>query len=193
MTVPSANTFTMPAAEALSAAGDSDPYTLRLRQFQLARPLIENLANGGTVVVELDEWLNKSSGRAAVLLTALDEDDVVVAHHEWPWILLPMADYTVELPRMFPWATLTSDNEEADHELYETEYGMWDSEDGRYIGFSETFDERRRGRFPEGIRPASDDGEVAHWHLSLELSDVGRAFLVLDEALTNEITHDLFD
>lgn len=185
------NTFSMPAAGALAAASEGDPYTLRLRQFQLARPCMEIVANGGTLVVELDEWVNKTSGRASLLLTALDANDVVVAHREWPWIILPMADYAIELPRMFPWATLST-NDEADHDQYEAECRIWDTEDD--VGFlTQTFGEWKATRVPEGIRPAWADGEVAHWRLDLELSDIGRAFLVLDDALAQEITHALFD
>jgi hypothetical protein len=191
LTVPMQNTLSMSAAGALAAASEGDPYTLRLRQFQLARAWMEILANGGALVVELDEWVNKTSGRASLLLSGLDADDVVVAHHEWPWITLPMADYAIELPRMFPWATLST-NDEADHDQYEAECGIWDAEDDTCF-FTQTFDEWKATRVPEGIRPAWADGEVAHWRLDLELSDIGRAFLVLDDALAREISHALFD
>lgn len=68
---------------------------------------------------------NRTSGRASLVLTALDEDGQVVTKREWPWIILPCANHEVEPPRMFPWATLSS-NEEADQGEYEAECGIWD-------------------------------------------------------------------
>ena len=191
MTIPAANTLSMPAASALFAASEGDAYTLKLRQLQLARPWIEHLAKGGTLAVELEEWMHKSSGRASLLLTALDEDGTVVGRREWPWIFLPAADYAVELPRMFPWANLMMDDE-ADWASYESECGIWDKEDQRFF-YVEAYDEWRADQGELGLRAARDDGEVAHWRLDLELSDLGHAFLTLDEFLSSEAIHALFN
>lgn len=191
MTIPTTNTFSLPAASALVAASEGDAYTLKLRQLQLARPWMQHLANGGGLAVELEEWMHKSSGRAALLLTALNEGGAVVARHEWPWIFLPSADYAVELPRMFPWANLTMDAD-AGQDSYETECAIWDKEDQRHF-YTSTYDQWSADRCDPEIRPAWDDGEVAHWHVDLELSDLGRAFLLLDEFLSNEVLPDLFD
>ena len=180
----------MPAASALFAASEGDAYTLRLRQLQLARPWMEHLANGGTLAVELEEWMHKSSGRASLLLTALDEDGAVVGRREWPWMFLPFADYAVELPRMFPWANLRMDDE-ADWASYESECGIWDKEAQRFF-YVETYDEWRADQGELGLLAAWDDGEVAHWRLDLELSELGQAFLTLDEFLSSEVVHALF-
>ncbi len=190
MTIPKTNTFCMSAARALAAASEGDAHTLRLRQLQLARPWMEHLVNGGSLAVELEEWVNKSSGRASLRLTALDESGTVAASHEWPYIFLPGADYAVELPRMFPWTTLSIDAE-ADWDQYLSECAIWDKEDQKYLHMS-TYDEWRDDQDDPRIRPAWNDGEVAHWRLDLVLSDMGRAFLTLDEHLSNEVIHGLF-
>ena len=190
MTIPTTNTFSMPAASALVAASEGDAYTLKLRQLQLTRPWMEHLANGGSLAVELEEWMHKSSGRASLLLTALDEGGVIVARHEWPWIFLPFADYAVELPRMFPWANLTMDAE-AEQASYEAECAIWNKENQTCL-YVVTYDEWQADRGGLGIRPAWNDGEVAHWRLDLELSDLGRAFLILDEFLSSEVLLALF-
>ncbi len=191
MTIPTTNTFSMPAASALLAASEGDAYTLKLRRMQLARPWMEHLANGGSLAVELEEWMHKSSGRASLLLTALDEDGEVVGTREWPWIFLPYADYAVELPRMFPWANLMMDDE-AERDRYEFECAIWDKEDQRFF-YVDTYDEWQAYQGAFGLRAAWDDGEVARWRLNLELSDLGRAFLTLDEFLSSEMIHDLFN
>ena len=191
MTIPTTNTFSMPAASALLTASEGDAYTLKLRQLQLARPWMEHLANGGSLAVELEEWMHKSSGRASLFLTALDEDGAVVARREWPWIFLPFADYAVELPLMFPWAALTMDAE-ADRASYEAECAIWDKEDQRFF-YVVTYDEWRAYQGDPGLRAAWDDGEVAYWRLDLELSDLGQAFLTLDEFLASEVIRALFN
>ena len=191
MTIPKSNTFAAPSASALLAATESDAYTLKLHQLELARPWMEHLAKGGGLTVELEEWMHKTSGRASLLLTAQDNDGKVVAEHEWPWIILPFANYAVELPRMFPWANLTTD-EEAGWARYESDCGVWDKETGSYF-LPLTYEEWRESQGEHDLQPVSDDGEVARWHLNLELSELGRAFLVLDDFLLSEVVHSLFD
>ena len=113
---------------------------------------MDHLANGGSLAVELEEWMHKSSGRASLLLTALDEDGEVVGTREWPWIFLPYADYAVELPRMFPWANLMMDDE-ADWDSYESECAIWDKEDQRFF-YVETYDEWQTYQGYLGLRAA---------------------------------------
>ena len=193
MTVPATNILSAAAAAALMGASEGDAYTLKLRQMQFARPWMEHLAAGGRLNIDFDEWINKTSGRASLLLMALDAHEEVVAVHEWPLIFLPFADYAVELPRMFPWANLTMDAEddEDDWASYEEECGIWDKEEQKLV-YTLTYDEWRADQGNPGLGPVWDNGEVAHWCLDLELSDLGRAFLTLDEFLSNEVLHALF-
>ena len=44
-----------------------------------------------------------------------------------------------------------------------------------------------------GFGRRGDDGEVAYWRLDLELSDLGQAFLTLDEFLASEVIRALFN
>ena len=194
MTIPKTNTFSVPAAHALAAASEGDAYTLRLRQLQLARPWMDQLVNGGSLAVELEEWVNKSSGRASLRLTARDERGTLADSHLWPYILMPGADYAVELPRMFPWAILTRNaeaDEEADWDPYMTECAIWDGEGRKYF-YTMTYNEWRNDDDYLQIGPAWSDGEVARWKLDVALSDLGRAFLTVDEHLSNEVIHGLF-
>lgn len=191
MTIPMSNVFAAPSASALLAATESDEYTLKLRQLELARPWMEHLAKGGGLTVELEEWIHKTSGRASLLLTAQDKDGKVVDKHEWPWIILPFADYAVELPRMFPWANLTTD-EDAAWARYESDCSVWDKEAGSHF-LPLTYDEWQENQGGHDLQPVWNDGEVAQWHLNLELSELGRAFLVLDDFLLGEVIHTRFD
>lgn len=182
--VPDDHELTSASAAALLALSDGDPYVLRLRALQLARPWMEVLREGGSVIVELEEWVNKTSGRAAVQLTAVDADGTEVGSYDWPWIMLPFARYDVELPKLFPWADIEVEAEtydDADHDLYEAECGHRD--EGSQTFYSETYEEWLEGRLVPALRPYADDGEVADWKLELTLNDLGSSFLRLDEYL----------
>ncbi|MDE0440366.1 MAG: DUF4365 domain-containing protein [bacterium] len=189
ITVPKSNRLDASAASVLRAATEADAYTLKLRQLQLARPWMEHLTNGGGLTVKLQEWINKSSGRASLLLTAQDKDGEVVEKHRWPGIFLPGADYSAELLRMFPWASITVD-EEAIWERYEADCAIY--AEGDLLFYTVDYDKWLEGQRAYGLQPTWDDGEVAHWHLNLDLSGLGRAFLVLDEFLSTEVMHPLF-
>lgn len=194
MTIPRTNTFSMPAARALAVASEGDAYTLKLRQLQLARHWMEHLVRGGSLAVEFEEWMHKSSGRASLRLIARDESGAIADRHEWPYIILPGANYEAELPRMFPWATLTrnaEDDAEANLDRYVSECGIWNNE-GADLLWDPTYREWLSNEVGPGIGPAWDDGEVAHWRLDLALSATGRAFLTVDDHLSHEVIHGLF-
>ena len=49
-----------------------------------------------------------------------------------------------------------------------------------------TFDEWRAPR-DNGLRPYEEDGEIAHWRLELQLNELGRAFVTLDDYLSGQL------
>lgn len=182
--VPHAHELTSASASALLPLADGDPYVLRLRELQLARPWMEVLRDGGSVIIDLEEWVNKTSGRASVQLTAVAADGIKVGSYDWPWIMLPYAQYDIELPRLFPWASLdvvADTYDDADHDLYEAECGHRDEGDQTF--YSESYGEWLEGRHVAALRPYANDGEVAEWRLELTLNDLGSSFLRLDEYL----------
>ncbi len=145
------------------------------------------LDQGGSVVLEADEWVNKTSGqrrpsphREPRRRRRADRGPV----HR----LLRPAPLCGSAARLFPWADLHLDEnaiDDADEDLWMTETGIWDSEEDRYIGNSEDFAEWRASRFPPGeLRPYSGWlDEVAHWRLTLTLNDLGRGVLALERYL----------
>ena len=87
---------------------------------------------------------------------------------------------------------ISTTDAEADWARYEAECAIWDKEDPNCF-YTLSHDEWLASQGKHGLQPAWDDGEVAHWHLDLELSELGRAFLILDELLSSEVIHALFD
>jgi hypothetical protein len=167
------------AASVLREAAEGDPYVLRIRDLQLGRPWMERLAAGERLVIDIEEWVNKTSGRGEIVLGVDNEDGQPPAEFaRWP-IMLGLSSYADVVPGLFAWAEVGLHEEtydEADWDQYDTECRIWDSE----ITFhSEEYSDWKQGRF-SGLRPYSEDGEVALWRLELTLNELGAAFLVVD-------------
>ena len=145
------------------------------------------LEQGGSVELQADECINKTSGRGELTLISHPADGSGPIEGR-ARVFLGLADYSHALPRLFPWADLQVDEEALDandEEEWMDETGIWDSEDKCYIGNTETFAEWRASRYPtDDLRPSGESaGEVAHWRLSLGLNELGRAVLALERYL----------
>ena len=150
-------------------------------------PLLRILASGGEIALDAEEWINKSSGRASLKLTVTTAGRDQTEEREWPFVLV-RGDFLHSVAQVFPWATLTVDEEiyaEHDYERYVDECGHWDREDGEYI-FSESYSEWRARQATE-VRPYAEvGGEVALWRLRLTLNDVGREVVNRDRQAEDE-------
>ncbi len=145
--------------------------------------LMRAIEDDGRVIVELDEWLHKSSGRGQVRIIVESEDGRSTQARAWDF-LAPGWAYEELIPALLPWATFVLDEEtydEHDRNQWDLETGAWDNEDGRYITHSVDFEDWAPAYFGGGLRPHSENGEVAFWRLEARIGDVGRAFLRLDE------------
>ncbi len=162
--VPESQVLDADARAALREAAEGDPYVLRIRELQLARPWMELLASGTRLVIDIEEWINKSSGRGSITL-GVDHEDGEDPELLASWgVLLGRASYAEVVPRMFAWADVTHHDETydwADYQDIPAEYGSHD------------------------LRPYTNEaGEVDYWRLELTLNDVGKAFLVVDRFAT---------
>jgi hypothetical protein len=102
--VPNGQKLSSDSAEALSKIAAGDAYILRIRQLQLALPWIRLLNSGRRLLVEVQEWVNKTSGRGSIRLVSVDEGgDDRIDEGEWA-ILLGLRPYGAVLPQLFAWA-----------------------------------------------------------------------------------------
>lgn len=179
--VPEDQVLDASAANPLRQAAEGDPYVLRIRELQLARPWMERLAEGQRLVVDIAEWVNKSSGRGSISL-GIDNENGQEPEKLASWdVILGPSDYAEVVPRLFAWADVGLHQEtydDAEYDLFELECSIWD-EGERFL--TEDYTDWRRGRFPGGLRPYTDDGEIGYWRLELTLNELGKAFLVVDK------------
>ena len=85
-------------------------------------------------------------------------------------------------PRLFPWADFTADEdffEEDDKNLWREYHCYYDKENDEWMIVGDTFEEFRRKLNP--MRSINYSGEVAEYMMKLSLNELGRAFLDVDE------------
>lgn len=170
------------SAASLSKVAEGKPYELRVRQLRLALPWMKLLQSGRRILLEVDEWINKTSGRGDVHVISVDdanEDRVELG--SW-FIMVGLRPYEEALPSLVPWADVVLHEEtydEADHEAWEADCVRYDREGDRFV--AESFEDWHRKFDEVGLRPYGNSiNEVDHWRLELVLNDLGRGFLMMD-------------
>lgn len=150
------------AAGELRSIGQSE-YQRRLSTLALSKHLME-LAENGELVLEVLEWINKSSGRGEFTLKKVDYDmveTILCERTAWGFGLKPYEDVIREI---FPWASV------------EVDYDFYDMNEDRDIVMA-----TRHGR---DIYPYENcAGEVDVYRLRLGVNGIGRSFLTMDRFL----------
>lgn len=183
--VPETHVLDGSARASLAEAAAGDPYVLRVRELQLAKPWMGMLVAGTRLVIDIEEWINKSSGRGSITL-GIDHEDGNDPEPLASWsVLLGSASYAEVVPPLFAWADVGVHQEtydDADREEFEADFVIYDGGD-RF----ETMNYRDWAAERElpSLRPYSNAaGEVDYWRLELALNDLGKAFLVVDKFAT---------
>jgi hypothetical protein len=181
--VPETNHLDRTARRHLAQLAAGDPYTLRLRELQLAQPLMRMLANGHRLMIEIEERTGSATGRGSVTLSMFHPDPGYTSPLVTWGVALGTDGYAEAVPHMFAWASIRADTvpyEDVD----------WDDYTAEHPG-AEFFDEATSNDFtawrdarPDSatLRPYLHVPEgVAYWQLELRLNDLGNAFLLVDE------------
>ncbi|MFL6164535.1 MAG: DUF4365 domain-containing protein [Jatrophihabitantaceae bacterium] len=184
--VPEKQVLDQSARLPLKRAAEGEPYVLRIRELQLAKPWMEMLKSGTRLVIDMEEWVNKTSGRGTITL-GVDHEDGHAPEPLASWgVLLGLASYAEIVPRMFAWADVDVHHETYDipeHDEYEAQCAIYDEGDTFY---TITFDEWRRSFIRARLRPYKNGaGEVDYWRLELTLNELGRSFLSVDDFATS--------
>ncbi len=189
LTVPTSQMFDESARAVLSRLADMPIEQRRLASLAFAKPWMKALKEDTRLFLKAEEWINKSSGRGSLTLFTRDENGKEETIQEWPFVMYPGQDYSTLLPVLFPWADVTVDAEKYDaydEQQWHDDCGVWDPEEGRYTLHHDEYKDWRRGR--PRIRPYTiSAGELALFQLELSLSEIGKAYLSLDEYLTEGI------
>lgn len=143
------------------------------------KKFMEIIRDGGEIKLHSSEWVNKSSGRGTTELIV--DDGMSIKKYSYPY-WFPFTPYTKVFPRLFPWANFSADEEfyeDHDMDLWRNLHCYYDKEDNEWLVVGDTFEEFRKKLSP--MRSIDHAGEVAEYMMVLGLNDLGKAFLAVEQ------------
>lgn len=143
------------------------------------KKFMQLIQSGISIKLHATEWIHKSSGRGTIELIIEDGESIEILNYPY-WF--PYTPYTEVFTRLFPWAEFTADEnffEEIDETMWKELHCFYDKEDDEWLVVGDTFEEYKRKLSP--MRSLTHSGEVAEYMMELNLNDLGRAFLQVDE------------
>ncbi|MBD9699548.1 DUF4365 domain-containing protein [Flavimobilis sp. GY10621] len=181
--VPTAHRLGRESRRELAKIAEGSPYELRLRALRLALPWMKLLQDGRRILLEADEWINKTSGRGDIVIASVDEDGEDRQELGSWYIRAGLRPYEDLLPTLVPWADLFLHEEtydDADRQEWEESCVFYDGEGDRIV--LEDYAEWRERTLGEcALRPYINlANEIDRWRLELGLNDLGRSFLAVD-------------
>lgn len=154
------------SAAALREFTKDTPDALRLRELRLAQPLMQMLNDGARLVIDVEEWVNKTSGRGRIDL-GLDHENGEQPEHLASWdIWIGYTPYEQALEKFFAWASLS--NHPETYEAAIEDHADW-------------WPLLTQGHGDMHPYTAAGGGEVEYWRLELSLNQLGKSFLVVDD------------
>jgi Domain of unknown function (DUF4365) len=176
--IPFTNVFGPETQQALEGTFAGTPKQQRQIRLALDEPLMRHVDTGGKVVVEMQDWVNKSLGRTPVDIYVIDDAGNETLTRS---SALMYVGYNVKqlAQRIFPWADIHIDEEfyeqNAPEESLEERLSRASARDNGIEGDPLT---------SKDIRPYDEaGGEVECYRLELKLNEVGRAYLALSNYL----------
>lgn len=189
-------------SELVKVADNLTEYEMKFNSLLLAKPWMKEIISGNKVVLNVQEWLHKSSGRGEFKLTIFDKSGCEKQIFDRSLWGFGTESYDRVFKQLFPWAKITIDadyyNEYDEEAIREQDfeaamcaypYSVGAELDKTNFQFNYpigclSIEEWMKNA--ENIRPYRvGGGEVAFYQLVLELNDVGRSFLMLDDFINN--------
>lgn len=163
--IPIEQTLEKSCAKLHTIAQNMSEYEHRHASLVFAKEWMLETREKGHVILEVGEWVNKTSGKGDFLLKSVDDAGNEITLFErtlWGFGTKP---YSNVIQEMFPWANVV-----IDQDYYE-----------------ENFEFDRPTNLPaNGIFPYCNvAGEVDHYRLLLSLNSIGKAFLEIEDFLEN--------
>lgn len=159
-------------------------YFQRLQRLAVHRELMLLIQNDEKIVVEIDEWINKSIGRVDIKIKNASDFLNEITLSEGSYIYFKNVK---DLHQLFPWADFEIDEDyyhEFDHDDFLNEYGIWDSVD-KELWTKISYEEYQSG-LPKMRGIQQGDGEIMFYRLILSLNLLGNSFLQMDSYLENK-------
>lgn len=174
--IPKDQTIDSSSAKLLEIAKNMSDYEHRHASLVLAKEWMIEARNRNSLVLEVQEWVNKSSGRGRFVLKSINDDGsekVLFDHELWGFGLRA---YDQVIQGLFPWANIEVDKDYYDENMeFEDTYNYSCNNEGGLVP---------RNDLPDGIYPYRNAaGEVDHYRLLVTLNHIGESFLATEEFL----------
>ncbi|OXE98090.1 uncharacterized protein DUF4365 [Flavobacterium araucananum] len=161
-------------------------YFQRLQRLAIHKNLISKINRGKYLILEIEEWVNKLSGKAKITLKKVNKNGKDITLSEGYFFHFHGPE---SLKTLYPWAEFQIDDDhyyDSDYEDFQNNYGIWDSEEKVYITSKADFIEYRENlsKF-RGMDDAS--GEIKFYRLEINLNELGQSFITLNNYLENGI------
>ena len=194
--IPISNTLDDAKIQLTRIADNLTEYERKFNSLLLAKPWMKEVISGNKVVLNVQKWVNKSSGRGEFNLKIIDKNGIERQVFDRSFFGFGYTPYEQVFKDLFPWARIIIDTdfyEEYDQDFYEEYFENTIYDCPKSADFARNYDSLNNihpntyysieedMQNVENIRPYTEDGEVALYQLILELNDVGKAFLLLDE------------
>ena len=157
-------------------------YFQRVQRLSVHKELMMEIKRGNKIIIEADEWVNKSIGRVTISLKRINSNGKEILLSEGGYIHFNGID---SLQILYPWADFHTDEEyyyDYDHDNFMEHYGIWDSENKVYCGEVIDFSEYKSSL--PSIRAMQDgSGEKQLYRLELTLNALGNSFLEVNKYL----------
>lgn len=106
-----------------------------MQRLGIHRELIQEVFDGNKIVLELDEWANKTIGRVGTKIKRVSEEDGEESLlSEGGYIHFSVDE---DIFTLYPWTDFVVDEDyyefEDENDFY-TNHGIWNSEEKRYMG-----------------------------------------------------------
>lgn len=175
--------------ESLLNLNNLPPYALNYNFLQSQKYFMQVIERGGVVKLHAKEWVNKLSGRGSIRLLVDEGDDGNRREYIYPY-WFPFTPYSDVFARLFPWADFAVDHdfyEDDDLQLWHQYECYYDGESGEWLQVGDSFEEFRSVLDSlDPVRAIDHGGEVAEYMLNLQINDLGRSFLAVDDYLIGE-------
>lgn len=180
--IPKTQTINNSCLKLYEIANDMSEYEHRHASLVLAKDWMLETKKQGSLILEVEEWINKSSGRGRFILKSVDDEgeEKILFDHELFGFGLRSYDQVIQ--EMFPWASI-----KIDKEFYEENYEYGDDENWDIYDEDDDFLIVPKALLEDDIYPyCNGGGEVDFYRLVLTRNRIGEAFLLLEDFLENK-------
>lgn len=161
------------------------PFLEKVQRLSVHYDIMKRIDDGEKIVVELEDWVNKSIGKAYISVKSVDFLGKEAVLMEGGYIFFSGVD---DLDKLFPWAEFSLDDdfyEDQDEQDWIDNYAVYDREDDCYRSATMTFKEYQ-DRLPAIRAIEMGSGEVHLYRLEMSLNEIGAAFVKLNAYLADD-------